>query len=52
MFFCFALFVGNDVGGVVLAVSGLFGDCLLCFFVLAFMYMIACGSCFFLCVFI
>ena len=30
--FLFFLFVGNIIGGGVLAVSGLFGDCLLCVF--------------------
>ena len=34
--FLFFLFVGNVAGGGVFAVSGLFDDCLLCFFVLTF----------------
>ena len=37
---------------VVLDASGLFDDCLLYFFVLSFMCMIARDSCFFLCLFI
>ena len=37
-FFCFTLFVGNDVGAVVIGVIGLFDDCLLRFFVITFMY--------------
>ena len=41
-FFCFTLFVDNDVGGVVLAASGLFVDCLLSFFVIAFVYIHKC----------
>ena len=34
--FLFFLFVDNNTGGGVFAVSGLFDNCLLCFFVLAF----------------
>ena len=34
--FLFFLFVDNNTGGDVFAVSGLFDNCLLCFFVLAF----------------
>ena len=36
--FCFSWVVGNVVGAGLLAVSGLFVVCLLCFLVIAFMY--------------
>ena len=36
--FLFFLFVDNIIGGGVLAVSGLFGDCLLCVFWYIYVY--------------